>query len=107
VKVEQDAMFKRMNNAITGSQIVTLMIEGEEIVAHQGDTVAAAMLVAGFRYTRITPVKGKRRAPYCMTGICFDCIVEINGNPDQRACQTLVQDGMHVTIQHKAGDLQR
>ncbi len=98
-------MFKRMNNSITGSKTVRLTIEGKEIVAFQGDTVATAMLVSGFAYTRITPVKEKRRAPYCMMGICFDCIVEINGIPNQRACQILVQDGMCVKIQEKEGSL--
>ena len=98
-------MFKRMNNAIPGSKTVTLTIEGKEIAAFQGDTVAAAMLVAGFAYTRITPVKEERRAPYCMMGICFDCIVEINDIPNQRACQILVQEGMRVNIQEKEGSL--
>jgi len=98
-------MFKRMNNSFTGSKTVTLTIEGKEIVACQGDTVAAAMLVAGFTYTRITPEKENRRAPYCMMGICFDCIVEINGIPNQRACQILVQEGMRVNIQQKEGNL--
>ena len=98
-------MFKRMNNAITDSKTVTLTIEGKEITAYQGDTVAAAMLVAGFTYTRITPEKEKRRAPYCMMGICFDCLVEINGIPNQKSCQILVQEGMRVNIQDKEGGL--
>jgi D-hydroxyproline dehydrogenase subunit gamma len=98
-------MFKRMNNSSADSKSIRLTIEGKEIVASQGDTVAAAMLVAGFAYTRITPVKEVRRAPYCMMGICFDCIVEINGIPNQKACQTLVQDGMCVKIQVKEGSL--
>ena len=98
-------MFKRMNNAITRPKTVRLTIDGKEIVASQADTVAAAMLLAGFAYTRITPVEEKRRAPYCMMGICFDCMVEINGIPNQRACQILVQEGMRVKIQVKEGSL--
>lgn len=98
-------MFKRMNNSIRGSKPVTIIIEGNEITAYQGDTVAAVMLIAGFTYTRITPVKEQSRAPYCMMGICFDCIVEINGVPNQRACQVLVQEGMRVNIQVKEGEL--
>ena len=99
-------MFKRMNNAVTGSKTVTLIIEGKEIAAMQGDTVAAAMLAAGFRHTRITSVKEKLRAPYCMMGICFDCLVEINSIPNQKACQVLVQEGMRVNIQEKEGSLE-
>ena len=99
-------MFKRMNNSITGSKTVTLTIEGKEIAAFQGDTVAAAMLAAGFVSTRTTPVSEQRRAPYCMMGICFDCLVEINSIPNQRACQVLVQEGMRVNIQEKEGSLE-
>ena len=98
-------MFKRLNNPITASKTVRLIIEEKEIVAFQGDTVAAAMFVAGFTHTRNTPVIEKQRAPYCMMGICFDCLVEINGIPNQRACQTLVQEGMQVMIQEKEGGL--
>jgi predicted molibdopterin-dependent oxidoreductase YjgC len=98
-------MFKRIDDTISGSQTLRLTIEGKEIVAAQGDTVAAAMLVAGFTYTHTTPQKHKKRAPYCMMGMCFDCLVEINGNPNQRACQTLVQEGMDVKIQEKEGGL--
>jgi predicted molibdopterin-dependent oxidoreductase YjgC len=100
-------MFKRLDKPVIGSKTVSLTIEGKEIIAFEGDTVAAAMLAAGFSYTRITPEKGKRRAPYCMMGICFDCLVEINGIPNQRACQTLVQAGMQVHIQEKEGNLNR
>ena len=98
-------MFKRMNNAIISSKTVRLTIDGKEIVASQADTVAAAMLVSGFTYTRITSAEEKQRAPYCMMGICFDCMVEINGIPNQRACQILVQEGMRVKIQVKEGSL--
>ena len=98
-------MFKRMNNASIDPKTVKLKIEGKEIRAYHGDTVAAAMLLAGFAHTRITPEKGKQRGPYCMMGLCFDCIVEINGIPNQRACQVLVQEGMRVNIQEKEGGL--
>ena len=98
-------MFKRMNTASTGDKTIILTVEGKEITAFESDTVAAAMLAAGFTYMRITPVKEKQRGPYCMMGICFDCMVEINGVPDQRACQILVQPGMRVNIQVKTGEL--
>jgi predicted molibdopterin-dependent oxidoreductase YjgC len=104
-KTERNSMFKRMKNASIDPKTIILTIEGKEIKAYQGETVAAAMLVAGFAHTRITPVKEEPRAPYCMMGICFDCVVEINGIPNQRACQTLVQAGMRVNIQEKEGGL--
>ena len=98
-------MYKKINDPITYAKTIKLTIEGKDTTAHQGDTVAAAMLLAGFNFTRTTPENEKRRAPYCMMGICFDCLVEINDIPNQRSCQTLVQEGMRVKIQVKEGGL--
>jgi predicted molibdopterin-dependent oxidoreductase YjgC len=98
-------MFKRMKNAIPAPRTVTLTIEGVETFASPGDTVAAAMLVASFTHNRLMPLNAQPRGPYCMMGICFDCLVEIDGVPNQRACQTLVQEGMRVKIQANEGNL--
>ncbi len=70
-KVDKNTMFKRMNNSITGSKTITLTVEGKEIAAFQGDTVAAAMLVAGFAYTQITPVKRKATCTLLHDGNMF------------------------------------
>jgi len=29
-------------------------------------------------------------------GVCFDCLVEIDGVPNRQGCMTTVQDGMRV-----------
>jgi predicted molibdopterin-dependent oxidoreductase YjgC len=50
-------------------------------------------------------VSGTHRAPYCMMGACFDCLVEIDGIPNQQACQTLVREGMRVNLQKGARDI--
>lgn len=78
---------------------VTLSFEGQPIAAFEGDTVAAAVLAANPRFTRRTPVTGSTRAPYCMMGVCFDCLMQIDGVPNQQACMTLVRDGMAVRRQ--------
>ena len=96
-------MFKRIEEP--KSEAVSLVIEGKTISAASGDTVAAAMLLAGFDHTRITQISGSRRAPFCMMGVCFDCLVEIDGEPNQQACQTLVREGMQVRLQRGIRDL--
>lgn len=58
--------------------------------------VAAALLFAGVTACRTTPVTGAERAPFCMMGVCFDCLVEIDGVPNRQGCMTPVRDGMHV-----------
>ena len=93
-------MFKRLQE--TDGSTVMITIEDQKVTVPSTDSVAAAMLAAGIKYSRTTPQRGEHRAPYCMMGTCFDCLVEINGVPNQQACQTKVQDGMVVKIQKGA-----
>jgi sarcosine oxidase subunit alpha len=79
---------------------VTLTIEGKPVEAREGDTVAAALLAADFLHCRTTPVSGAPRAPYCMMGVCFDCLVTIDGTGNRQACLVHVRDGMVVERQH-------
>ena len=51
-----------------------------------GRSVAAALLAAGVQRFRATPVSGAPRAPYCMMGACFECLVEIDGMPSRQSC---------------------
>ena len=89
-------MFRRLgdNNAT-----LVLKVDGKEIRARDGDTVAAALLAAGIKHTRTTPVSGKPRAPYCLMGVCFDCLVTIDGVGSRQACLVPVREGMLVETQ--------
>ena len=60
-----------------------------------GMNLAAALLGAGKRAFRATPVSGAPRGPFCMMGACFDCLVEIDGVTVQ-ACQEQVRAGLVV-----------
>ena len=90
-------MFRRLHD--DARAIVTLDLDGEPIAAREGDTVAAAMLAAGAGHTRTTPVDGRPRLPYCMMGVCFDCLMEIDGTPNRQACMVRVRDGMKLRRQ--------
>ncbi|MBL8344402.1 MAG: (2Fe-2S)-binding protein [Rubrivivax sp.] len=93
-------MFKRSEQASVGpDQAVSLHIAGRAVSAREGDSVAAAMLAAGISSCRTTPVSGAPRAPYCMMGVCFDCLVEIDGAANQQACMTAVRAAMVVQPQ--------
>ncbi|WP_413733663.1 (2Fe-2S)-binding protein [Sodalis sp. RH21] len=73
--------------------------EGRELPFRAGDTVASALLVAGIDFSRTTPLSGAARAPYCLMGICYECLVNINGADNQRACQVQAEHGMVVSRQ--------
>jgi hypothetical protein len=64
-------MFQRLPE--TRGATVRVAIDGQPHEARDGDTVAAAMLAAGFDHCRTTPVSDSPRSPYCMMGVCFDC----------------------------------
>ena len=84
---------------------VRLKWEAEEILAAPGDTLAAALLAAGVDVFRATPVSGAPRAPYCMMGACFECLVEVDGRPAVQACMTEVRQDMDVRRQMGGAEL--
>ena len=90
-------MFKLLPDAFPTA--VTVIINGKPFQAPRGCTAAAAVLLAGERSTRTTPVTGEPRAPYCMMGVCFECLMEIDGVPNQQACLVPVADGMRISRQ--------
>lgn len=86
--------------------LVSLHIEGQPVQARSDDSVAVAMLEAGVTVFRETPVSGAPRAPLCLMGVCFECLVEIDGRPNMQACMTPVAEGMQVRLQQGARHLQ-
>lgn len=75
--------------------------EGQPLKGRQGDSVAAALLGAGVRVFRQTPVKGSDRGPFCLMGTCFDCLVEIDGEPNRQACMVPLRNNMAVRLQRR------
>jgi hypothetical protein len=78
---------------------VAVTVEGRDIRVPEGASAAAAVLLAGFHSIRETPVSGAPRAPYCLMGICFDCLAEIDGVANRQACMVTVAPGMAIRRQ--------
>ena len=91
-------MFRRVVEP--SSPRIALSVDGRPIEAQEGDTVAAALLAAGIIAFRTTPVSGSPRGPLCMMGVCFECLVTIDGTGSRQACMTPVRAGMVVETQH-------
>jgi predicted molibdopterin-dependent oxidoreductase YjgC len=85
--------------------VVTIELDGERLRVPAGVSLAAALLASGLRRARTTPVSGAPRAPYCMMGACFDCLMEVDGAPSQQTCRIAVADGMRVRTQQGARDV--
>jgi len=93
-------MFRRLPDA-EGAEL-SFAFDGRELAGRAGDTVAAALLAAGVAACRATPVSGAARGPYCLMGICFECLVVIDGTANRQACMVPLAEGMLVESQQGA-----
>ena len=89
-------MFQRVGKS--GGDVV-ISVDGARVTAQAGDSVAAALLAAGLTPTRTTPVSGAPRAPYCMMGVCFECLVTVDDVGNRQGCLIPVREGMRVETQ--------
>jgi hypothetical protein len=77
--------------------------DGASIEAAPGETISAALYASGHKALRTTSLRAEPRGLFCNMGVCFDCLVEVDGQPNVRACQTVVRAGMQVRTQHGTG----
>ncbi|HUC11795.1 MAG TPA: (2Fe-2S)-binding protein [Stellaceae bacterium] len=96
-------MFRLRRNG--GPASVAVVVEGALVHVVPGASAAAAVLAAGFASIRETPVTGAGRAPYCMMGVCYDCLAEIDGIPNQQSCMVETRAGMRIRRQLGARQL--
>ena len=87
---------------LESSPRVDVTWSGVTLSLPEGANLAAALLAAGVYVFRHTPVSGAPRAPFCMMGACFDCLIEIDGVIRQ-ACMLEVTKGMVITRPHEMG----
>lgn len=83
---------------LTRGKQITIKVNGKPVTAFEGETVHAALLAAGYRTLRKSPKTGQPRGIFCGMGVCYDCLVTIDGVPDQRACMAQVKERMEVGI---------
>ena len=79
-----------------------ITVDGEPHDVPEGRTIAAVLIAAGRSSWRTTRNGGRPRGVFCGIGVCFDCIVTVNGDRDVRACMRRAADGDEVLSQHDA-----
>ena len=77
--------------------------DGEPTPFRDGQSVGAALTAAGVRSWRTTRVQGRPRGLFCGIGVCFDCLVVVDGRPNERACLVAARPGMTVQTQEGTG----
>ena len=91
-------MFKTSDNY----DVVEIKIDATTMQVPVDVSVAAALLLSDRIPFRYSQAEGSARAPYCMMGVCAECLVTINDAPNQFACQRRVESGMRVQTQQSA-----
>jgi predicted molibdopterin-dependent oxidoreductase YjgC len=87
-----------LHGGLERGPFVGVTLDGRQVLAHEGESVAALLLAEGHVATRRTR-GGSPRGVFCGMGVCFDCLVVVDGVPNVRACVTWVRDGMDVRRQ--------
>ena len=94
-----DSLFRQLPSD-AGS--LSIEFDGQSLEVPAGVSLAAALLASGIRHTRSMPVSGSPRAPYCMMGVCFECLLEVDGLANCQACLLPVRAGRRVRCQEGA-----
>ena len=87
-------MFRHVSHENT---TITIYVNGRPFPANDGDSVAAILLKQGITAVHAAS-DGAARGPYCMMGVCFDCMITCEDGRIEQACQTYVKDGMKVYL---------
>ncbi|HEY3506875.1 MAG TPA: (2Fe-2S)-binding protein [Actinocatenispora sp.] len=81
----------------TAEPVERITVDGTAVPLRPGETLAAAMLASGRTSWRRTRFGGRPRGVYCGIGVCYDCLVTVNGVPGIRACRYTARPGDAVT----------
>lgn len=90
--------FRIDDASTTRGKKVLIVINGREVSAYEGESVASVMMVEGNVAMRTT-LEGQPRGVFCGMGVCFDCLIVVDDIPNTRACMTWVKEGMRVATQ--------
>ena len=87
---------ERRLGPLEARQPLTVQVDGEPVLAFAGESVATVLLALGRRGFRHTQ-HGAPRGLFCGMGVCFDCLVTVDGVENVRACLTPVVEGMVIS----------
>ncbi|MGC5566734.1 (2Fe-2S)-binding protein [Streptomyces sp. FR-108] len=81
----------------------TVTFDERELTVLPGQTIAAVLWSAGVMSWRTTRGSGEPRGVFCGIGVCFDCLLTVNGRPNQRACLVRAEPGDVIRTQEGTG----
>ena len=87
-------MFRHINGHKTD---IIIFIDEKPTNAVSGETIAAVLLREKI-YAVHTATDGGPRGPYCMMGVCFDCMVTLENGQSEQACQIDATEGLKIYL---------
>jgi len=97
----------RGGEPVEGGERVEFEFEGRRLFGRRGESLAAALAAAGIRELRATR-RGEARGLFCGMGVCQECLVEVDGRANRRACMTKLDHHVRLRRQpHFAGFAQK
>ena len=88
---------------IDRSAPLSFTFDGEPVSGFAGDTIGSALFAGGRRVFSRSFKYHRPRGLFCVSGECPNCLMEVDGRPNQRACQTPATAGLCVRTQHGTG----
>lgn len=89
---------KRLNSGIRRGEQIEFYCDGQPLKAFKGETIAAALMAAGHTVART--IDSQPLGVYCNIGVCYSCLMTVNGVKSVRTCRTPVTEGCKVETQH-------
>lgn len=86
-------MFK--HDTSISKETVTVTFDGNPVKVPAGVSVAAALLGKGEKHFRKSPSGDRTTSPHCLMGVCYECLMEIDG-VNRQSCLVQVREGMVI-----------
>src|SRR5579872_2777231 len=88
-----------MNLLSSRGRETKIIFEGKSVGAFEGEPLAVSLHRNGLKIFSRSLKYRKPRGLLCMTGACAQCMVNVDGIPNVRACITPIKEGMKVKRQ--------
>jgi hypothetical protein len=96
--MDKNAKATRIQEGIKRGDPVEFFVDGQPVTGYKGETIAAALMNAGYFVSRT--IDKNPLGVYCNIGVCYSCIMTVDGTSSVRICKTLVSEGCRVESQH-------
>jgi len=86
-------------DSIERKEKIAIKVNGKEVTAYLGETLLAALIASGYKQLKNSPVLKEGRGGLCGMGVCYECLVTLDGVKNVRACMQDIRPGMEIEIE--------